>query len=634
MFAARRAIVAAIAVLFVVSSPTFATSAPTFTVVDLRPGAADSFALDSSTSYAFGDYVYFAADDGVHGSELWRSNGDSTEMVEDINAGASSSSPNSFVSLGSYIYFYATDPVNGREIWRSDGTSAGTEIVGNVELASTDPSAIPPAPRFAISFYSVQVRTAEVLDGVATVAVTIRDGTSDDSAFATVNVTATDTTSLYSATFGNYGTFFVPGTFDTTFTLPCDTTFTLSLEAREFSEAKIYVGPTEEASRGWAYAPSGNATYSTSGEIPCDTLGADQYGPLVPFGSYVYFNAGNDIFGPELWRTDGSTVELVTDLYVGANGANPQGVTPFGDWLYFSANDGSSGAELWRTNGSTAENVLDINSGSNASSPNGFSALGDWLYFSANDGSSGAELWRTNGSTTERVADINSGAGDSAPSGFAAFGSALYFSADDGVSGTELWRTDGTITERVADINAGGSSSFPGELTQLGSYLYFRADDTTHGQELWRTDGVTTELAADTLAGSSGGSPEFLTVLGDYLYVVAYYPLGTAGPRVARVNGTNLEWVPFSSNASQYLDCDCYDTSLVVTTTRLFVPVYSAAMGHEFAFIATNLELPATNVDTGQWFVALALLSGLSAAACCALLRGYGLELEGDHAAG
>ena len=76
-----------------------------------------------------------------------------------------------------------------------------------------------------------------------------------------------------------------------------------------------------------------------------------------------------------------------------------------GDYLYFAATDATHGRELWRTNGTTTELVMDINtgnSGADSSSPRDFTTLGDFLYFRAYDDTN-AGLWRTDGTTTESV---------------------------------------------------------------------------------------------------------------------------------------------------------------------------------------------------------------------------------------
>lgn len=82
--------------------------------------------------------LLFEADDLVHGTELWRTDGTAagTFLVKDVNPDAGSifffpSAPY-FASQNEFMYFVATTPEAGTELWRSDGTEPGTFMLKDI----------------------------------------------------------------------------------------------------------------------------------------------------------------------------------------------------------------------------------------------------------------------------------------------------------------------------------------------------------------------------------------------------------------------------------------------------------------------------------------------------------------------
>ena len=101
-------------------------------VKDIRSGSASSHISNLTNVNGI---LYFVADDGVHGSELWKSDGTSagTIMVKDIRSGHASSSIAYLTKLNNNnIIFKANDGNSGSELWKSDGTSAGTTLVKDI----------------------------------------------------------------------------------------------------------------------------------------------------------------------------------------------------------------------------------------------------------------------------------------------------------------------------------------------------------------------------------------------------------------------------------------------------------------------------------------------------------------------
>jgi len=118
---------------------TLGTPATTQQIAALDP---NEFAPRSAA--AFAGELYFAASDGVHGVELWRTDGSAagTVLVRDIAPGPVSSNPRELVVADGRLLFAAEDPFHGSELWLSDGSSAGTHRVQDIapEAASSAPA--------------------------------------------------------------------------------------------------------------------------------------------------------------------------------------------------------------------------------------------------------------------------------------------------------------------------------------------------------------------------------------------------------------------------------------------------------------------------------------------------------------
>ncbi len=85
-----------------------------------------------------GNLQFFTADDGDHGRELWTTDGTSagTHLVKDLMPGLGNGmgkgtrfSDFEAAAVGNTLYFLGNDGVHGRELWKTDGTEAGTVMV-------------------------------------------------------------------------------------------------------------------------------------------------------------------------------------------------------------------------------------------------------------------------------------------------------------------------------------------------------------------------------------------------------------------------------------------------------------------------------------------------------------------------
>ena len=476
---AKRSFTLALALLLVAAIPARASAFPEITVIDINTGNSGA---DGSYPYEFAaldDYLYFNAEGDTHGRELWRTNGTTTELVEDINtngtSGADSSYPFGFTALGDYLYFSAGDGTHGRELWRTNGTT--TEIVEDINTTGADSSN--PSGFTALGDYLY---------------FSADDGTHGQELWRTNGTTITELVENI-----NLGTSGADSSNPLYFTV---------------FNGYLYFNANDGTHAQELWRTNGTTTALVE---DINTNGTDFSDPydFTALNGYLYFSANDGTHGRELWRTNGT--ELGTTLVANINTNGTDGVdssslgafTAFGEWVYFGADDGTVGSELWRTNGTTTEIVEDINTtGADSSAPYGFTAFNGYLYFQADDGAHGPELWRTNGTElgTTLVQDINIGTGGadgSYPYVLTALGDYLYFlRGADTVN--NLWRIGSSgLAEWVSP--PGTNPNFSCECQPLNAlngrlYMYLGSDET--GGELAYLDEPTFVLPPTNRDGS------------------------------------------------------------------------------------------------------------------------------------
>ena len=378
--------------------------------------------------------LFFFADDGVHGQELWTSDGTAagTRLVKDIVPGPLSPFGVELARLGDRVFFLASRYSSQRfvwdvELWGSDGTAKGTFVVR--QIGSTRSGGIP-TPNFFRWRNKLYFQAAEAVRGSE---LWVSDGT------------AAGTRLVADIDRQRFGSF--PHDF------------------AALGDRFLFVANNVAAGRElWV---SDGTTAGTRLLKDIDP-GVGSSGPahLLSWRGRVYFSA-QTASGRELWVSDGTAqgTRLFKDLRPGAASSFPLYFRDFGDRFVFVANDGTSGHEPWVSDGTVAgtKRLVDYRPGAGSSTSSAFSMFGSRrFFFAATSGSGrGTELTVSDGTAkgTRLFQDLNPGAAASNPGNrafvrelpYAYLRGKLYFAATSATNGRELW---------VLDPNAAATQRF------------------------------------------------------------------------------------------------------------------------------------------------------------------------------
>lgn len=501
--------------------------------------------------------LYFVADDGIHGREIWRytpeddlNKAAECSLVTDLMPGQGSSNPERFLAAGNCLYFSAVGPRIDRWPWV-------------LRKNETQPAAVTEATdTFLVDPQFMDQDARNVYMAAAT---------SATSRFL-YRIPRGSATAERVAEFG----------------------------PNRLSEAqRTTIGPDGS----FYYYLGGHLIRLSEGQLVdlADFGGATDLflsGAIAPLRDCIILVGFDDGHGREVWRSDGTreSTRLMKDIADGPGSSRITSFTLWRDELYFGADDGRCGKELWKTDGTTEGTKLlrDHLEGPSHGDPHYFAAAENWLFYLAHDENHGKELWRTDGSpeNTVLVADLKPGPLGSDPWQLTPFNGLLFFCADSAEYGEEIFVSDGNAdgTHILKDIVPGEGDSGPDNLAVLGNRLFFTCDDGIHGEELWVTDGTAegTRLAADIypIRMNPSSSPHNLVAVGERVFFTVYH----------QMTGEEL-WVSDGTSDGTRLvrdiapgPLDSAPSSLTVSGNRVFFAARTQTNGCELWFSDGTLD--------------------------------------------
>ncbi|NRA51126.1 MAG: T9SS type A sorting domain-containing protein [Phaeodactylibacter sp.] len=442
---------------------------PVTLIKDIYPGEegcipAGFSAPTTTPNIAIGNTFFFAAEDGVHGTELWKSDGTEagTVLVKDINPGEEGSDPYNFHILNDTLFFFAENPDSGLEVWYSDGTEAGTDVLLDIQ----------PGSKSGIDFTSRMAVAGELLFFTATTSEAGRelwrsDGSSEGT-FIVRDINAGSQSTFIQNLYGWNGVLYYGGEGDFT-----DSNGLELWRSDGTEEGTFMVKNIHEANN----FSSGPRNFQAAGDL-------------------LYFWADSDGIGTELWRTDGTEegTQLVKDIAEGSASAlleSDYELHPIGNQMLFVASpDGSDSTSLFITDG-TAGNTIALFSAANTfNPPYAFETFNNEVYFFGDDGTVDG-LRKTDGTPegtvyVENFFDISFG---TYTSDIITVNDRLVVAASlSGGEGHELYQSDanGENFSLIEEIHPAFSfDSRPRNLRLVDDRLFFAATDGEIGDEYY-----------------------------------------------------------------------------------------------------------------------------------------------------
>lgn len=422
----------------------------------------------------YNNRLIFQADDGIHGDELWVSDGSQqgTMMLKDLRE-EGGGNPIAFTEYNGLLYFTAYSDNHG--LWVTDGSTDGTRLLKDAGgyRYSIDEEMFVFKNRlyFVIKDFDADMQYLYLTDGT-------EEGTSMVSKISDVLI------------------------YDYHFSI--------------FQDHIYFCG--HDSIHGIELWVSDGTTSGTHHLKDINPEGDSYPDHFTESNDELFFTAKDtEALGRELWATDGSIVNTRRIRNVEPHAyCTPIYLVNYHDRLYFSGNDSIHGRELWVSDGTHEgtymfENLNYYFTLYPSSDPRHFFIFQDKLFFSAvgkteGGGMVGEELFVSDGTTegTLLFKDLDDDYESSRPSAYQEYNNKLYFKAG-GHQYYGLWMSYGTSEAtfplRPDDAELWNPLEMAYYLVEANGSLFFKARYDSTGLELWSyTDatGLTNEEIEET----------------------------------------------------------------------------------------------------------------------------------------
>jgi ELWxxDGT repeat protein len=356
------------------------TVAGTQLIDDINPGSGDAFpGIDNGPipMQVVGSELFFAANDGSDGTELWETDGvtGGTQIVKDIHPGSGGSNINSMVNFGGKLFFAANDGVHNQQLWTSDGTNGGTTEITDL-LAGAGASYSPSVFGLVTSGSHLFFQFYNGTSGTGAEQLYVSDGTAGgthvlDSALTGQAANMTDIN----------GTLYF-------------------IDSASVNDFQLWKSDGTQA---------GTVAVTNINSGGDGFTGSDF---VATANGKIYFAGDDQTHGLQLWETDGTSAgtKMVVALDAGNALFSNSDITAIGNEIYFAADTPSGGLQLWESDG-TAANTQVVDS--SVRNPTDLENIGGTLYLVAVGTDNTEDLFKLQGSSLVELVHNFSGGSSS-----------------------------------------------------------------------------------------------------------------------------------------------------------------------------------------------------------------------------
>lgn len=561
---------------------------------------------------AFNNQLFLAANDGVNGKEIWKSDGtvSGTTLLKDIAPSSGSSISNDFkiLTLNNGKFYFVANTATGYQLYESDGTTAGTVSVMPFQNIF-ELNGVSAGNYFVFTGFGSANGGLEpwISDGTAAGTHILKDilpGNSSsmgaNNKFVKVNnkIYFDSGSNGVSQSFGNY-IWETDGT--QAGTLLFNTPTNNMLYGTSSDAQHLILTKPNEYNRFWIATGNSSQTFEiTDLSMPLNNV-------FIDLDSKIYLTGSNQKYGAELFSLNPVTqsASLASDISHFSS-SSPHSYGVLNDNLIFIAADREFNNQFYKRDHTTQQISRLSNFTSGTSSVGMFTdfndtfiKVGNYLYTKNNTPNFRSVFYRTDGTTGNSVMIPTP---DTTTNDVAMHvnlnDNSLLFAGYNNVMGTELWKIDNSssVPVLVKDISTdtmGSLYNTDPRATVVNGFAYFVAKE--NGKlGIWKSDGTTANTLKTIQYTFQDGTDGNIQVVGSINNKLLY---STKKENYNNTSNTEL----FASNgdlsSSVFLKShsDLYGSAAISNGTEIFDnKLFYAVTGYPSGLYSTDGTLAGT----------------------------------------